>query len=86
MVCLGKGWSSILDPADKIPQDENKTKSSHGYCLFLCDSCHRMYIEMVPMSCPSTVQNMSSFKFTHILYILNLYKSYGNFHNQTFPP
>jgi len=56
MVCVGKGQSSVLDPADKIPLDENKTKSSHGYCLFPCDSC------------------------------VNLYKSYGNFHNQTFPP
>jgi len=39
MVCLGKGQSSILDPMDKVPQDENKTKSSHGNCLFPCDSC-----------------------------------------------
>jgi len=38
-VCCGKGWLSVLDPADKIPQDENKTKSSHGDHLFLCDSC-----------------------------------------------
>ena len=39
-VCLGKGRSSILDPTDKIPQDENKTKSSHGLRSFSCDSCH----------------------------------------------
>jgi len=30
MVCLGKGRSPILDPTDKVPQDENKTKSSHS--------------------------------------------------------
>jgi len=29
-VCLGKGQSSALGPADKVPQDENKTKSSHS--------------------------------------------------------
>ncbi len=40
MVCLGKGRLSILDPADKVPQDENKTKISHSNCSFLCDSCH----------------------------------------------
>ncbi len=40
MVCLGKGRLSILDPMDKVPQDENKTKSSHSYCSLLCDSCH----------------------------------------------
>ena len=39
-VCLGQGQMSVLDPADKIPQDENKTKSSHGLCSFSCDSCH----------------------------------------------
>jgi len=38
-VCLGKGWSSVLDPMDKIPQDETKTKSKHSDCLFPCDSC-----------------------------------------------
>jgi len=39
VVCLGKGWSSVLGPADKVLQDENKTKSSHSDCSFLCDSC-----------------------------------------------
>jgi len=28
-VCLGKGGASILGPADKVPQDENKTKRTH---------------------------------------------------------
>jgi len=32
-VCLGQGRLSVLDPADKIPQDKNKTKSSRGLCL-----------------------------------------------------
>jgi len=39
MVCLGKGQLSVLDPMDKIPQDENKIKSSHGLHSFSCDSC-----------------------------------------------
>ncbi len=39
MVCLGKGWSSVLGPMDKVPQDENKTESSHSDHSFLCDSC-----------------------------------------------
>jgi len=30
MVCLGKGQTPALDPMDKVPQDENKTKSSHS--------------------------------------------------------
>jgi len=30
MVWLGKGPWSVLAPADKVPQDENKTKSSHS--------------------------------------------------------
>jgi len=38
VVCLGKGWSSVLGPADKVPQDENKTKSLHSNHSFLCDS------------------------------------------------
>ena len=29
MVFLGKGWASILGPADKVPQDENITKRTH---------------------------------------------------------
>jgi len=29
MVCLDKGLLSVLDPTDKIPQDENKTKRTH---------------------------------------------------------
>jgi len=29
MVCHGKGRVSILGPADKVPQDENKTKRTH---------------------------------------------------------
>jgi len=55
MVCLGKGQSSILDPADKIPQDENKTKSSCSDCLFLCDSC-QLYWETFSMSEPWLIQ------------------------------
>jgi len=43
-VCLGKGQLSVLDLADKIPQDENKTKSSHGDHLFPCDSCHSPFV------------------------------------------
>jgi len=30
MVWLGKGPWSVLAPADKVLQDENKTKSSHS--------------------------------------------------------
>ena len=47
VVCLGKGWLSVLDPMDKVPQDENKTKSSHGNCLFLCDSCPPLLLEIL---------------------------------------
>jgi len=41
VVCLGKGWSSVLGPMDKVPQDENKTKCSHSIGSFLCDSCQQ---------------------------------------------
>jgi len=43
MVCHGKGQASVLGPAGKLPQDENKTKRAHhdGGSLFLCDSCHK---------------------------------------------
>jgi len=40
-VCLGQGGRSVLVPVDKIPQDKNKTKSSHSLRSFSCDSCHR---------------------------------------------
>jgi len=39
VICPGKGRLSVLDPADKVPQDGNKTKSSHSNRPFLCDSC-----------------------------------------------
>jgi len=48
MVCLGKGQLSVLDPMDKVPQDENKTKSSHSDHSFLCDSCQGLCLEMDP--------------------------------------
>ncbi len=40
---LVRGQLSILDPVDKVPQDENKTKSSHSTRSFLCDSCHQYW-------------------------------------------
>jgi len=47
--CLGKGWSSVLDPRDKVPQDENKTKSPQGDHSSLCDSCHKCWpISVIP--------------------------------------
>jgi len=48
VVCLGKSQLSILDPVDKVPQDENKTKSSHSNCSFLCDSCQISWIIQWP--------------------------------------
>ena len=38
-VLLGRDPWSVLDPMDKVPQDENKTKSSHSGRQFLCDTC-----------------------------------------------
>jgi len=40
VVWLGKGPWSVLVPVDKVPRDENKTKSPHSDRQFLCDSCH----------------------------------------------
>ena len=44
--CEVKEWSGLVRvhglffvPTDKVPQDENKTKSSHSNRQFLCDSC-----------------------------------------------
>jgi len=64
VVCLGKGWSSVLGPTDKVPQDENKTKSPHSDCSFLCDSCQLHCKQqgwmMARLSCQHTVKAAAS--------------------------
>jgi len=41
-VLLGKGAWSIPHPTDKVPQNENETKSSHSdrhFCVILVNTC-----------------------------------------------
>jgi len=42
MICHVKGYVSILGPADKLQQDENKTKRAHS-CVILVSTIEAQF-------------------------------------------